>query len=193
MRIAVLSLCFILPASALAVEPSIDDIAARLAVEEKAAKDAAGKVTATRAELKRRVEELLARYPDLFAPVPVPPAPPPVPVDPLKAKLRAAFDGDGADLATKKDNAKDLAALYRAASKLCASPEVATAGQLLSRVKTAATTMLDSPDALKGVRVVVGAELGALFPADGPLSDEQRVKAAELFGRLAVILDSLGA
>jgi hypothetical protein len=188
-RPIVLSLCFALAAPCGAAEPSLDADLAKLKEMRAKASEAAKAVEAFEADLRKRIAELQRLYPDLFGPA-VPPVPP-KPFDPLKVKLAAAFEADAA--AGKKDSAKDLAALYRAAAKLCTSADVATAGELLARVKKAAATMLDPPDALKGVRAAVGAELGAMFPADGPLSDEQRVKAAELFGKLAVILDALGA
>jgi hypothetical protein len=121
-------------------------------------------------------------------PNPRPPAPP---VDPLKAKLKAAYDADPAPVAAKLESAKDLAALYRQAAQLVVKPDVATAGDLLARVKTAASSLVGA-DALKGVRTVVAGELSVLFPADGPLTDVQRQKAAELFTKLASILDGLG-
>jgi hypothetical protein len=117
---------------------------------------------------------------------------PPPPSDPLKARLAAAFAADPAPASEKHGHAKDLAELYRQAAKLSASADVATAGDLLARVKAAAVTLVGA-DALKGVRSEAGKELGLLFPADGPLSPEQRTRAAELFGRLATILDQLGA
>lgn len=122
---------------------------------------------------------------------PKPKPPEPKPIDPLAAKLKAAFDADPVRLDKRRNQALDLAALYREAAKLAQSADVDTAGDLLQRVKAAAGSLVGA-DALKGVRQVVAGELGALFPADGPLSDEQRKKAAELFGKLAAILDSLG-
>jgi hypothetical protein len=121
---------------------------------------------------------------------PVPPGPrppdPPPPVDALKAKLKAAFDADGSP--RKSDQAKDLAALYRQAVALCADPAVATAGDLLARVKAASTTLVGA-DALKGVRAVVAGELAAVLPTDAPLSGDQRRSVAALFARFAEVLD----
>jgi hypothetical protein len=126
-------------------------------------------------------------------PGPKPPVPPPA--DPLRVKLKTAFDADGAAPELRRNQAKDLAALYREAGKLCVSPDVQTAGDLLARVKAASASMV-GPDALKGVRTAVAGELALLFPTDGPLGavdSEPRKKAAALFTKLAVILDELGA
>jgi hypothetical protein len=125
------------------------------------------------------------------APAPPNPRPPVPPADPLKTKLKAAYDADPAPATAKAESAKDLAALYRQAALLVAKPDVATAGDLLARVKTAASSLV-GVDALKGVRAAVAGELSGLFPADGPLTDAQRQKAAELFSKLAGILDGLG-
>jgi hypothetical protein len=124
-------------------------------------------------------------------PAPPNPKPPAPPVDPLKAKLKVAYDADSMPVAAKVESARDLAALYRQAAQLVVKPDVATAGELLARVKTAASSLVGA-DALKGVRTVVAGELSMLFPADGPLTEQQRQKAAELFTKLAGILDGLG-
>lgn len=123
---------------------------------------------------------------------PKPPTPPAPPADPLAAKLKAAFDGDAADVAKRREQAKDLAALYRQAAKLAADNSVAAAGDLLSRVKTASAALVGA-DALKAVRGVVASELAAILPTDDPLTDAQRKSAADLFAKLAVVLETLGS
>jgi hypothetical protein len=120
-------------------------------------------------------------------PNPKPPNPPP---DVLRAKLKAAFDSDSADPAQKREQAKDLAALYRAAAKLAEDSAVPTSGELLRRVRDAAGTLI-GPDALKEVRRIVGGELAALLPTDAALTDTQRTTAAALFRKLAAILEEL--
>lgn len=123
------------------------------------------------------------------APPPKPPEPPPT--DPLAAKLKLVFDADPAALATRREQAKDLAALYRQAAKLAEDESVATSGALLQRVKDASATLV-GPTALREVRRVVAQELAAVLPTDDVLSAEQRRATAALFLRLAAILDALG-
>jgi hypothetical protein len=120
---------------------------------------------------------------------PKPPQPKP-PGDPLRAKLKAAFDADPAPVERKREQAKDLAALYRAAAKLAEDSAIPTSGELLRRVRDAGGNLVGS-DALKEVRRVVGHELSALLPTDAPLSDSQRTSAAALFRKLAAILEEL--
>jgi hypothetical protein len=196
MRYAALTAALLLlPTWGAAQEPtrptSIDQLAAEvLGIRAKRAeldKAEAEKLAAIAAELKR-LRELLEKL-GLDAPKPVPPKPP-EPVDPFKARLRAAFDGDPAALDARKSHALDLAALYRQMVPLCADRSVATSGDLLSRKKAAAASLIGT-DALKGVRAAVGAELGAIMPTDAPLSDEQRTAAAALFGKLAVALEDI--
>lgn len=126
---------------------------------------------------------------DAPGPLP-PPKPKPKPEDPLKARLKAAYDADPAEPAKRKDQAKDLAELYRQAADLCGKPEVATSGDLLHRVRAASATLVGA-DALKGVRREVAQELAVLLPADAALSGEQRLAVAELFRKLAAILDGV--
>jgi hypothetical protein len=129
---------------------------------------------------------------------PKPPEPkPPEPVDPLAKKLRAAFDGDPVQLDTRRGQAKDLAALYRQAAKLAQDTSVASSGELLAQVSKAAATMLSDPPPparrnLADVRKVVALELGTVLPTDDALTDAQRKAVAELFAKLAAILESLG-
>lgn len=120
-------------------------------------------------------------------PNPKPPVPPP---DALRAKLKAALDADAAPPELKREQAKDLAALYRAAAKLAGDSAVPTSGELLRRVRDAAGTLI-GPDALKEVRRFVGSELASLLPTDAALSDAQRASAAALFRKLASLLEEL--
>ncbi len=120
-----------------------------------------------------------------------PPDPGPKPPDDrLFARLKSAFDSDSALAATKREQAKDLAALYRAAAKLAQDPETPTSGELLARVRQAARTLV-GPDALKDVRHVAADALAALLPTDAPLAEVQRATVAALFTRLATILEEL--
>lgn len=120
---------------------------------------------------------------------PPPPDFPPMPDSPLKKKLRVAFDADAAAADAKRDQAKDLAALYKQAAILSKSDDVPTSGELIRRVREASATLL-KPDELIGVRKAVAEELGVIFTADAELTPEQRKAAAALFTDLATILDS---
>lgn len=121
-------------------------------------------------------------------PAPPPPAPPAPPPDPLRERLRAAYEADGDP--RKADRAQDLAALYREAARLARSPEVRTSGALLERVRAAASGLV-GPDALRGVREAAARELAAVVPADVVLDDDRRRALADLFERLAAALASL--
>ena len=152
-------------------------------------KQEAAALAALKAELKRQ-SDLIDKLGGV-GPAPKPPDPkPPEPADPLRAKLKAAFDGDGAAPEVKREQAKDLAALYRQAATLAADVTVATSGELLKRVRDAGGSLI-GPDALKDVRRAAGAELAAVLPTDAPLSDSQREAAAKLFARLATTLEEI--
>lgn len=124
-------------------------------------------------------------------PGPKPPDPPPVPpVDPLAAKLRAAFDADLAPVADRRKHAAALAELYRQiAEKVCPDPAITGPTMLFDRARESAKILV-GPDALPGVRKVVGEELSAIFPVEAPLTKDQRDAAGRLFRRLAEVLDS---
>jgi hypothetical protein len=182
--------------------PSIDDVIARVVAIRLQQADLAKQEATALADLKRALAELQSKLDKLNvpgpapAPDPKPPVPvPPKPVDALAAKLKAAFDADPAE--TKREQAKNLGALYRAAADLAADESVATSGELLNRVATAAGALLKDPAAparknLADVRRAVAAELASVLPTDDALSAEQRKATAELFRKLAGILDALG-
>lgn len=117
---------------------------------------------------------------------------PPEPVDALKAKLRAAYDADAS--ATKSEDRKNLAALYRAAADRATtknkSGEYAdySIGSLLKAVQETSDSFV-GPDALPGIRQVAREELNRLFASDGLLDDASRKKLGDLLGRLAEILE----
>ncbi|OWY59963.1 hypothetical protein B7486_71745, partial [cyanobacterium TDX16] len=151
MKTLALALLLCLPLGAVAQPPAppaktIDQLVTDLADARKQRADLDAKredidkqIARITADLKARLKELQ----DLLGPVapkPPEPIPPPVPVDPIKAKLKTAFDIDGS--LSKRDAAKDLAALYRQAAALSADPSVATAGELLQRVRSAAGTLI---------------------------------------------------
>lgn len=123
--------------------------------------------------------------PDPKPPAPKPPAP--KPGGPLYDRLKAAFDAD--QTPQKQGRAHDLAALYRQAAALVESPDVATSGDLLRRVREAAATLI-GPDALPAVRKAAAAELALVLGEDAPLTADQRAAAAKLFRELAAVLES---
>ncbi|MFM8273720.1 MAG: hypothetical protein ACKODX_15525 [Gemmata sp.] len=186
---ALLSLLALLAAPARAQEPrpSVEQLVAKLTEVRKQQADLKKLEDATTAELRSELKRLQELVDKLNLPDVRPPGPP-EPADPLRAKLRAAFDADADP--KKRDHARDLAALYRQAAGLCADAGVGTAGDLLSRVKAAATTLVGA-DALRECRRVVAGELGALLPTDDALTAEQRKAAAALFAKLATILEGL--
>jgi hypothetical protein len=117
------------------------------------------------------------------------PMPPPKPVDDLKKKLGAAAAADGA----LKADVVQLAAIYREAAKAAADKDVPHSRELLARVRKVSSALLGD-DALPATRGVVAEELLAALgmSSEEPLTDGQRRRAAELFGRLAELLSELG-
>lgn len=140
-----------------------------------------------------------------FGPQPPGPGPgPPEPMDSLKTRVKAAFDADPVQLDKRRQQAKDLAALYRQLAKVSSDATITTAGDLVTTAQKSAKEMVDiverdkSGAIVKVTRVLVGIrdevvskELGLIFPEDGPLTESQRTSAADLFTRLAKILDEL--
>jgi hypothetical protein len=176
-------------------KPTIDQLAADvLGIRAKRAeldKAEAEKLTAIAAELKRQRELLEKLGPD--GPAPKPPAPvPPKPDDPLKTKLKSAYDADPAAPDARRASALDLAALYRAAADLARDETVGTSGELLAKVGAAAVSLLKDPPGarkLAAVRRVASGELAALLPTDAPLTADQRAATAALFLKLASALE----
>ena len=131
-------------------------------------------------------------------PKPNPDPKPKPPADPLAARVKAAYDADPETDRAKRDAArKGLKALYEVAADHVVRKTdgdeghaIKTAAELLAKVREASAMMV-GPDALKGVRKEAATELGLLLPIDAVLSDEQRKAVAELFRRLAQILDGL--
>ncbi len=142
----------------------------------------------------RCVVVIRATPPEPPLPEPRPPPPPdppqPRPPDPLQARLSAAYTADAAAPDVKREHAKDLAALYRAAAKLADDPTIATSGELLRRVRDAAGLLI-GPQALRDIRQIVASELASLLPTDAPLTASQRASAAQLFRKLAGYLEEL--
>jgi hypothetical protein len=195
MRTALLAV-LLMPAPAAAAEPTIEERIARVIEARKALAEAQKAADAAQADLAAAWKKIVDQLRDLGVnPGPGPVVPPkPDPVDALAARLLAAFNDDPAPADARREQAKDLAALYQLCAEACADESIETAGALLEKITAAAGRMLKDPPPpgrkkLSDVRKVVNSELGALFPFDGPLADEQRKKAAALFLRIAAALD----
>jgi hypothetical protein len=123
-------------------------------------------------------------------PGPAPPAPPPAPVDPLAAKLQAAFALDARAAAAKESDRQDLVELYRQAAELAGKAEVSTTAALVQRIQAASKAL--GVDGLKEVRVAIATELAAqLGTDDAPLTPDSRAKAAAVFGRIRTALEAV--
>ncbi len=183
--------------------PTIDEQIAKLVALKQQQADLKKQEEVVAADLKKRFDDLRDLLDKLGIIDPKPPKPPepkppepkpPEPVDPLVAKLKAAFAADPpTSLETKREYAKLLAALYRAAEKLTRNESVGTSGELLAQVSRAAADLLEDPPGMKklaGTRKVVNAELATLLPTDELLTEGQRASVAALFKKLAAILDA---
>lgn len=181
-----------LAAPAAAAEPSFPEDIAKLVELRKQKADVEKAEAALAAKLRAMHADLTKQLTDLGVIGPLPPAPPPKPADPLKAKLADAFKADRGT----RDEVLHLAELYRLSVKLARDPAVPSTAELLRRVREAGDGLLADfgPNTLRGVRDVARVELlAALGKSDEtPITDEERAAAADLFGRLAVILDGLG-
>lgn len=117
------------------------------------------------------------------------PAPPPLPpTDPLTSDLRRLLAADPTP--DKATHVAQLAAVYREAVKYAAHADVATAGDLAARIRTAASSLLPA-DALTTVRKRLAEEIAKTLPDDGekPLDADTRKRAAALFARIATSLE----
>lgn len=128
-------------------------------------------------------------------PGPKPPAPP-EPIDPLVAKLRAAYAADPGP--EKAADLKKLVALYLEAVTFARQDGFATAADLFGAVSAAAASLLPADPTtgarrLDGVRRVISAELVNVLPTDpaAPLTEEVRGQAAAAFGRYAKALQGV--
>ncbi len=184
---AVLALCVSL-GDTQAAEPGIDDLLTRITDIRKQRAELDKQEAAAKSDLDKKRREQQERYDALFGPQPKPPEP--KPSDPLRDRLKPAYDADPAQLDKRAAHAKDLAELYRQGAGYATDPATKSSGDLLTRVREASATVI-GPTALVAVRKAVAAELGALLPTDEPLTDLQRADVVALFTRLAAILDAL--
>jgi hypothetical protein len=118
------------------------------------------------------------------------PAPPPGPADPLAADLQRLFNADPAR--DKAAHLAQLAAVYREAVTFADHPDVRSAAELATRIRTAAGSLLPA-DALVPLRKRVAEEIARRLPADGDrdLDPATRKTAAELFDRIATALEAV--
>jgi hypothetical protein len=191
MRSLAFSLLLTLHASSLALAAeSIDELYARRTELKKKIEELKKELDTADAAIKGQFLDLQGKLAKdgIIEPGPVPPAPPPKPVDALKQKLRAAFDSDKGS----KDDALQLAELYKLASKLAKDAEVPSTADLLRRVREASATLVGN-EVLKGVRKEVAAALAAALgkSSDEPITQAERDAAADLFLKLATILGEL--
>lgn len=116
--------------------------------------------------------------------------PGPGPVEPVARDLRKLFADDSTS--DKSKHVAQLAALYREAIAYAEKAEVATAGDLAARIRSAASTLIPS-EALVGIRKRIAEEIAKELPIEGdkPLDAATRAKAAKLFERLATHLEDL--
>lgn len=115
-------------------------------------------------------------------------SPVPPPTDPLAADIRKLLADDATP--EKRTHLAQLAVLYREAVKYADAADVKTAGELATRIRTAAASLLPA-EALTGVRKRVAEEIAKQLPLDGevPLDAATRRKAAGLFERIAIALE----
>ena len=132
-------------------------------------------------------------------PGPTPPHPnphPPVPpVDPLVAKLAAAFATDGGGAPVNRAQLIALAGLYEAAADHAVKPGITTVGMLLEDIRKVAygdggQPGLIRPEVLVGVRKTISAEVVNVL-GDEPnsqLNGPTRTRAIDIFRRIAAAL-----
>ena len=117
------------------------------------------------------------------------PVPPPGPADPLAIELGRLFAAD--ETPGKAAHLAQLVAMYQEAVAFADRPEVRTAGDLATRIRTAAATLLPA-DALIDIRRRIADEIVQHLPVDSdrPLDAATRSAAAVLFARIATSLEA---
>jgi len=114
--------------------------------------------------------------------------PGPKPVDALADEFRKLLATDAT--ADKFAHLVQLAALYREAVKYADHPEVKTAGELATRIRAAAGSLLPA-EALTAIRKRIADEIARELPieSEAALDAATRRKAAQLFARIAASLE----
>jgi hypothetical protein len=123
-------------------------------------------------------------------PPPVPPPLPPAPTDPMAPALLAAWAGETDP--NRHQQAKLLAGLYRQGATIANDPKLATAKDLLGVMQQARMALM--PDtALLRLRTAIGQELLKVLPTDpaAPMDAQTRANAANIFARVALIVEAL--
>lgn len=167
--------------------PTIDNLIDRVLDLRKQKAELDKQEAAALAELQAELKKQKDRLDKLNIPGPEP-APGPKPVDPLAAKIKTAIATDKGT----REEVLQLAALYHEAAKLAISKDVPSSRELLRRVREASAALVGA-DVLTSLRTLVAAEVGSILgnPGDAMLTDTQRKATAELFTRLAAILEGL--
>lgn len=123
-------------------------------------------------------------------PGPVPPGPAPVPNDPLYSALLPAWqaEADPQRVAQKTQ----LAALYRQAVATAGQAQLQTVGDLFGVLVQARQQLMDAT-ALVRLRTAIGGQVTTLLPTNpaAPLDAGTRATAAQVFGRIAQVLEVL--
>ena len=118
------------------------------------------------------------------------PTPPPSPVDPFTSEIQKLYTADPSP--EKRTHLAQLAVLYREAVAYADSPTVRTTGDLATRLRNAAASLLPR-DALLPIRQRLADEIATHLPRDGEqaLDVPLRRKAAQLFDRIATSLETV--
>lgn len=183
-------------------KPSVDDQLTKLAAVKKQKADLLKQVAeldktaaALVLEIQDQLRQLGRRLEEIngtpLPPGPTPPGPVNPPADPLKARIRAAYDADPGSPADKRQWAIELSGYYSAAveSKLADDRTITTAGQLIERIRK--TTTLDRTK-LTGARTVAAQEIAAVLGTiDTPLDDAKRKAVTTLFQRIESAFDEV--
>lgn len=126
-----------------------------------------------------RVQVNVGDPPRPMPPQPIPPTPP---ADPLAAAMQAAYRTDTpTDQAERREAAKNLAAFYKVAAETSKTSDAGRLSELVKLVNDSSREMVRGQ--LPATRTVLREELKKQFPADVELSDEVRLKLADLFSR----------
>ena len=114
--------------------------------------------------------------------------PTPAPTDPLTTELRALYTTDATP--EKSAHLAQLAAVYREAVRYAENADVRTVGELATRIRTAASSLVPA-QSLTGIRKRIAEEITRQLPDDGdrPLDAATRKLAATLFTRIATSLE----
>lgn len=172
--------------------PTIDQLVKRVAELRQQKAELAKQEQAALADLRERLKALNDLLKDLDVGPVVPPSPPnpKPPADPLAVALKAAYLADTG--AAKANQLADLAELYRQAADLAGQESVATATQLMERIRAASVVL--KIDGLLPCRKLIAAECVRVLGTDpdARLDAATRVAAKTLFLRIHEALKGAG-